>query len=296
MKIFIKYSIIALFFLTTNAHSADEKIGRNFIDLKDIDDGYNIHVMYVIPADGVDKEYDLNSKISMLLYQIDKWFNSKTKDRLYTDGQNLKFDRKENGKIDITFLRLEKVDNEISKEGIQAVNVLQPAISSHGFNDPKKVYFIIYGGSNRDVCASSQLPSYATEGIIANTAALYYPGKRSGSCIDNNGGFKPEFNETAKAALHEILHVLGAVPQCAEDHLVFKSEGTINDGIGGHIAIPGDIMYSVQSNVTYDKAKHLDYKSTNYYNHNNENCLDIAKSRYVIPTVDNPQMPTFAVK
>ena len=84
MKIFIKYSIIALFFITTNVHSADEKIGRNFIDLEDIDDGYNIHVMYVIPADGVDKEYDLNSKISMLLYQIDKWFNSKTKDRLYT--------------------------------------------------------------------------------------------------------------------------------------------------------------------------------------------------------------------
>ena len=97
MKIFIKYSIIALFFLTTNVHSADEKIGRNFVDLDDIDDGYNIHVMYVIPADGVDKEYDLNSKISMLLYQIDKWFNSKTKDRLYADGQNLKFDRKENG-------------------------------------------------------------------------------------------------------------------------------------------------------------------------------------------------------
>ena len=108
MKIFIKYSIIALFFLTTNVHSADEKIGRNFVDLDDIDDGYNIHVMYVIPADGVDKEYDLNSKISMLLYQIDKWFNSKTKDRLYADGQNLKFDRKQNGKIDITFLRLKK--------------------------------------------------------------------------------------------------------------------------------------------------------------------------------------------
>ena len=131
MKIFIKYSIIALFFLTTNVHSADEKIGRNFVDLDDIDDGYNIHVMYVIPADGVDKEYDLNSKISMLLYQIDKWFNSKTKDRLYTDGQNLKFDRKENGKIDITFLRLEEVDNEISKEGIQAVNILQPVSYTH---------------------------------------------------------------------------------------------------------------------------------------------------------------------
>ena len=129
MKIFVKYSIIVLFFLTSNVYSSDEKVGRSFVDLADIDDGYNIHVMYVIPIDGVDKEYDLNSKISMLLYQIDNWFNSKTKDRLYVDGQNLKFDRKEDGKIDITFLRLKKEDNEISKEGIQAVNVLQPAIS-----------------------------------------------------------------------------------------------------------------------------------------------------------------------
>ena len=83
MKIFIKYSIFVLFFLTSNVHSSDEKLGRSFVDLADIDDGYNIHVMYVVPIDGADKEYDLNSKISMLLYQIDKWFNSKTKDRLY---------------------------------------------------------------------------------------------------------------------------------------------------------------------------------------------------------------------
>jgi hypothetical protein len=294
MRIFISYTIIS-FFLASAVFS-DEKPGRNFADLPDVDDGYNIHVMYVLPKDGVDKGYDLDSKISMLMYQIDKWFNSKTKDRLFTDGQNLKFDRKDDNKIDITFLRLDINDDEISKHGIQAVNVLQPAISRFGFNDPKKVYFIIYGGSNRDVCASSQLPSYATESVTANTAALYYPGKRSGSCIENNGGFKPEFNETAKAALHEILHVLGAVPQCAEDHLVFKDEGTINDGIGGHLSIPGDIMYSVQSNKTYDKAKHLDFKSSNYYNHNNENCLDIAKSRYVLPTVSNPQLPTFSSK
>ena len=55
MKIFIKYSIIVLFFLTSNVYSSDEKVGRSFVDIADIDDGYNIHVMYVIPIDGVDK-------------------------------------------------------------------------------------------------------------------------------------------------------------------------------------------------------------------------------------------------
>ena len=120
---------------------ADEKEGRAFNDLPDVDNGYNIHVIYAIPKEGTDKEYDLNNKISMLVYQMDKWFNEKTKGRLYDEGQNLKFDRRKDGRIDITFLRLEINNLSISKEGINAVNVIQPEISRLGFNDKKKVYF-----------------------------------------------------------------------------------------------------------------------------------------------------------
>jgi len=274
---------------------ADEKEGRAFSDLPDIDNGYNIHVIYAVPKEGADKEYDLNNKISMLVYQMDKWFNEKTKGRLYDEGQNLKFDRRKDGRIDITFLRLEISNLSISKEGINAVNVIQPEISRMGFNDKKKVYFVVYGGSNKDVCASSQLPQHVPKSVTANTAALYYPGKGDDSCVENNGGFKPEFNNTTRSALHEIFHVLGVVPKCAPDHLVFSNEGTINDGIGGHLTVPSDIMYSVQSNVTFSKMDQLDMKSINYYNHDNE-CLDLAKSRYVTPTVDNPQLPTYGIE
>jgi len=274
---------------------ADEKEGRAFSDLPDIDNGYNIHVIYAVPKEGADKEYDLNNKISMLVYQMDKWFNEKTKGRLYDEGQNLKFDRRKDGRIDITFLRLEISNLSISKEGINAVNVIQPEISRMGFNDKKKVYFVVYGGSNKDVCASSQLPQHVPKSVTANTAALYYPGKGDDSCVENNGGFKPEFNNTTRSALHEMFHVLGVVPKCAPDHLVFSNEGTINDGIGGHLTVPSDIMYSVQSNVTFSKMDQLDMKSINYYNHDNE-CLDLAKSRYVTPTVDNPQLPTYGIE
>ena len=274
---------------------ADEKEGRAFSDLPDVDNGYNIHVIYAVPKEGADKEYDLNNKISMLVYQMDKWFNEKTKGRLYDEGQNLKFDRRKDGRIDITFLRLEINNLSISKEGINAVNVIQPEISRLGFNDKKKVYFVVYGGSNKDVCASSQLPQHVPKSVTANTAALYYPGKGDDSCVENNGGFKPEFNNTTRSALHEIFHVLGVVPKCAPDHLIFSNEGTINDGIGGHLTVPSDIMYSVQSNVTFSKMDQLDMKSINYYNHDSE-CLDLAKSRYVIPTVDNPQLPTYGIE
>jgi hypothetical protein len=120
-------------------------------------------------------------------------------------------------------------DEVISNKGIQAVNTIQPEIARLGFNDPKKIYFVVYGGSNRDVCASSQLPGHVPKSTIANTAAIYYPGKKSGSCSEGEYGFKPEFNMTASSALHEIFHALGIVPKCAPDHLTFKSFGTINE-------------------------------------------------------------------
>ena len=68
--------LILLYLLGTTIVFADKKEGREFIDLPDVDDGYNIHVMYVLPIDGIDKEYDLNSKIGMLVYQMNKWFKS----------------------------------------------------------------------------------------------------------------------------------------------------------------------------------------------------------------------------
>jgi len=288
----MKKIIFLLLILT--GYSVNSKEMRNYVDQPDIDDGYNIHIIYALPSDGIDKKYDLNNQISMLAYQMDKWFNKKTKNRLFTDGQYLKFDRDNNGKLDITFLKLEITNLNISKEGINAVNVIQSEISRLGFNNENKVYLVIYGGSNKDVCASSQLPQHVKRSITANTAALYYPGKSDDSCVENNGGFKPEFNNTTRFALHEILHVLGVVPKCAPDHLVFPSEGTINDGIGGHLTVPSDIMFSVQSNVTFSKMDQLDMKSVNYYNHDND-CLDLAKSRYVVPTVDNPQLPTYGI-
>ena len=54
-------------------------------------------------------------------------------------------------------------------------------------------------------------------------------------------------------------------------------------------------MFSVQSNVTFSKMDNLDMTSKNYYNHSND-CLDLAKSRYVTPTVDDPQLPTYGVQ
>ena len=99
----MKKIIFLLLILTGYSVNSEEM--RNYVDQPDVDDGYNIHIIYALPSDGIDKKYDLNNQISMLAHQMDKWFNTKTKDRLFPEGQHLKFDRKDDGRIDITFLK-----------------------------------------------------------------------------------------------------------------------------------------------------------------------------------------------
>ena len=131
----MKYiSLIIFILIFTKLLPAQTTSERSYVDLEDIDNGYNIHIIYALPSDGIDKEFDLNSKIGMMVYQINKWFNKQTKNRLFPEGQFLKFDKKKNGKLDITFLRLGLTDEVISNKGIQAVNTIQPEIARLGFN------------------------------------------------------------------------------------------------------------------------------------------------------------------
>ncbi len=61
--------ILFLLLILTGSILNSEEI-RNYVDLPDVDDGYNIHIIYALPSDGIDKEYDLNNQISMLAYQM----------------------------------------------------------------------------------------------------------------------------------------------------------------------------------------------------------------------------------
>ena len=90
----------------------DKKAGRYFKDQPDISNDFQVHVVYTLYKDSKDKEGDINGKVEELMRIADDWIYKTTKksnkesNTFNGEGQRLKWDRREDGKLDISFLRL----------------------------------------------------------------------------------------------------------------------------------------------------------------------------------------------
>lgn len=118
----------------------------------------------------------------------------------------------------------------------------------------------------------------------------YVEGSESGSC--GRGGFglaiywnescgppsastQPEdFTVVAAITVHEILHALGAVPECA------PNVGTGESGRAHIVGDPTDVMSAVLT--TLDDLR-LDPDRDDYYGHGRVGCLDVADSWFLEP-------------
>ena len=101
MKIFL---LILIFFLTPSlVFAGDEKTGRFFEDQLDVSDDYQIHFIYMLDKDGKDNEWDINGEMEKELLELnEKMFE------LTGNKQKYKFDYRVDGKLDISFVRLDK--------------------------------------------------------------------------------------------------------------------------------------------------------------------------------------------
>ena len=75
------------------------------------------------------------------------------------------------------------------------------------------------------------------------------------------------FGKSEETILHEILHTLGSPPKCA-NNLESENKVHVNDN-------ENDILYKRSGNI------YLDYNNDDYYNHQIENCPDLANSKYL---------------
>ena len=105
-----KILLIFLFFLFTSISLAsDEKPGRFFEDQPDVNDDYQIHFNYLISSDGEDREWDINGKMEKILLKVNEVMANATAANKKGDGiaRKYKFDYRKDGKLDITFVRLD---------------------------------------------------------------------------------------------------------------------------------------------------------------------------------------------
>jgi len=90
----------------------DKKPGRFFEDQPDVNDDFQIHVIYSFYADSKDKENDISGKVEKYIRSADDWIYKKTKgankktNTMNSEGQRLKWDYRKDGKLDVSFFRV----------------------------------------------------------------------------------------------------------------------------------------------------------------------------------------------
>jgi len=114
MKKILLALLITLF--SSSIFASDEKPGRFFEDQPDVTDDYQIHFIYMLTASDKDRELDINGKIEEYANKMNalvEKFSKKTKGS--SGVKKYKYDYRKDGKLDVTFIRLDKKRKELHK-------------------------------------------------------------------------------------------------------------------------------------------------------------------------------------
>lgn len=245
---------------------------RSTVDRPDDFTGYQVHVMYVLPSDGIDEELDVNGALATSVDAFQKWLEGQT------GGQKLRIDTFE-GELDITFSQLGLTEVELANNGPFIRDALEASLKVAGFNDPYKIYAVYYGGNALETCGGGAWPP----DLVGTVAAVYLKGTYADPsirpCADNP--LAPNEDTPGYldfSMLHEIFHTMGIVPECGPNH---TRRGHSSDD-------PSDLMYAGDEGW---QPSILDINHDDYYGHGNPDCLDLANSVFMEPTAPDAQIP-----
>ena len=176
--------IIILILIFNSANASDLKDGRFFEDQADTNDDYQIHFIYMLDINGKDNELDINGELEKIIEEMNqKMFE------LTGNKQKYKLDYRQDGKLDISFVRLDKKG---TKKGWNN-NYPDYFIQNLGFNNPKKLYYsFVDSFTHRD---GGQM------GVHSGYTFM----KRAGSRED-----------IIKITIHELLHGNGFSWKCTK--------------------------------------------------------------------------------
>ena len=240
----------------TYLNPKDKKPKRSIIDRPDTNDDHQVHFIYAILKNGKDKEWDINGYIEKNALKVNKNFlkwSAKNK-KSNGMGQKFKYDFSKDGKIDVSFARLNLTRKEIDKPD-HPNGIIYRELFRQGFNNPKKVYAIFSGFK------SKHGNSDGGEGGPLFTI-LYGP------AIKSYGSKDMEI-----VILHELFHTQGAAYDCGKR--TYK---------GAHVK-GSDVLGSG------DVSTKIDSKNNTYYRHGIEGCPDLADSVFLKPTSENSWDP-----
>ena len=243
---------------------------RITVDRADDEQGYQVHLMYVIPSDGVDRVLDTSGTIARSANAAQKWFVAQT------GGTRVRFDTYQHVP-DVSFFRMSQTDRQIAASGAYVRDRIETEIRGAGFTDTHKIYAVFYDGSSTFACGGGAWPP----DLPGSVAALYLKG-----AIPNARPCATVPFATSEEApgywefslLHETFHTIGVVAPCAPHHV---NRGHVSED-------PRDLMYG--GSLPWQPSI-LDINHDDYYKHQASDCLDLAQSVFLDPLAPDAALP-----
>jgi hypothetical protein len=244
------------------------------VDRPDDVDGYQIHFVYALPSDGADDFLDLTGEIELSANAMNSWLEGKT-------GRRLRYDTFD-GALDISYLRLPYTADQISDIGTDISDLLEHWLKNNGFRSDHKLYVVHYDGffvTPEGYCGLAPSPPQA----LGQTAVLLLRAYNPTYDLNCPRNFTKSHDFTGffeMTILHELLHMLGMVPECGQ-----SEEGRhVTDN-------PQDLMYFQYDGSYSPVYTYLDYKNNDYYNHGDPTCPDLARSIFLEPLPEGAEPP-----
>ena len=237
---------------------------------------YEVQLVYAIPADGIDLARDRDGSISASVDAAQRWFEAQT------GGRRIAFAGKP-GRPTVLRARLSRTDAELRAFGDYIVVQIEHELRAQGLAREGTLYGVYYEGT-ADHCGLAaarppDMPGTAMALFLDGLAETETPcgGERLAARGEPAGYW--EFG-----LIHEVFHLLGAVPDCA------PHEGASDHEYGGsHVDEPGDLMYHGDAGMA--EAPVLDIGRDDYFGHGRADCFDAVRSPYLRPLAPVAEPP-----
>jgi hypothetical protein len=139
--------------------------GRATEDRPDVNGLSSLHVIYMVPADGVDEELDLDGTLDAAMASMNAWFLRET------PGRQLRLDvfgfPNGSAALDVTFVRGEKTQAEYAAHADGVFVAITDELEQRGWNDDPglKRYVVYYGGpaESTNVCGTAYYNTLGTD-------------------------------------------------------------------------------------------------------------------------------------
>ena len=249
---------------------------RTLVDRPDDFSGPQIHVVYAVASDGEDLQLDRppsSPEFRLLTYKSDgrvsihrsfeaiqTWLSEQI-------GQQLRLDTY-GSELDVSFVRLPFTEREIAVDPGAMLDRIATVVRQR--TGTSKAIAIVYHGLE----ISALIGGIA--GIGSDRALLLMGGFIE--VTQYGGGTLHGPDSVDLVMVHEIFHMLGAVPIC-ESRGQGRSEAEFCTLSTHHVSDTRDIMGTNNTGTAQ-----IDPDRNDYYGHGYPDCTDISKSVYFVPS------------